>query len=392
MAEQIAELQYVQAKKEATKGTPVSPQTGGVILPIFSESLGIDAALDDINPIVGLKAARLSAIKGLRSMQGEISFLGEPNTAGYVFDMLLTKGTTSGANPYTHPFTLSPATNPNSYTIDIAKGRVVHRFWGAEMKELGIDFDTNKMLLNGNLTALGSFTVRKIASVAGAILTLATDYSATPTTGLVAGDLLRIFLANGTVVDTTVTSITGTTVTVGTAGAAATGDLIGIRPTTPTLVLSGNYFTWGQTEFRFGATAAAALSNTHTPVEEGSGWNIIHEMRPDEGVGRSGSIDRISVVRGTGDIEVTTRVFFDTSDDYNRFLETSKRALVIRHFAGATNQHELRVTVNNMVGGESPVNLEVGGVLGQEITWKSTYDTTDGAMFDVKVLNAVATI
>ena len=101
MAEQLGNLGYLKIKKESTKGTPVIPDTG---IPIFSESLNININLEDIDPIVGIKSARYAVLKGQRDYSGEVSAIGDPNVAGYFLDMLFTKGTTTGAGPYTHTF------------------------------------------------------------------------------------------------------------------------------------------------------------------------------------------------------------------------------------------------------------------------------------------------
>ncbi len=388
MAEQLGNLGYLMIKKETTKGTPVIPNVG---VPLFEESLSININLEDVDPIVGIKSARYAVLQGQRDYTGEVTVLGDPNIVGYFLDMLLTKTSTTGAGPYTHTFGLSTTTNPSSYTFDFAKGQAVFRFWGVEAKEIGIDFADNQARFPVQVSALGSFTVREIASVSTNVLTLKTDFSDTPTKGLVATDLVRLYLANGTVVDTTVTSVTATTVTVGSAAGVATGDLISLRKQTPSYTLAG-YLQWAKTEFRFGANATAALSATHTPVESGSGWTVKHMFKQDEGEKRSGSFDPVSLVRTLGDAELKTRLFFDTMDEQNRFLTVTKRACVVRHFTGASNQYELRTTFNNIVQGENPVNLKSNDILFNDITWRSQYDTTDAQQFAVTVINSVSSI
>lgn len=388
MAEQLGNLGYLMIKKETTKGTPVTPTIG---IPIFSESLNINMNLEDVDPIVGIKSARYAVLKGQRDYSGEVTVLGDPNIVGYFLDMLYTKTSTTGAGPYTHVFNLSTTTNPNSYTFDFAKGQAVFRFWGVEAREMGIDFADNQARFPVQVTALGSFTVREIASVSTNVLTLKTDYDDNPTKGLIASDLVRLYLANGTTVDTTVSSLTSTTVTVGSAAGVTAGDLISLRKQTPTYSLAG-YLQWAKTEFRFGATAAAALSATHTPAESGSGWILKHMMNPDEGAKRSGSYDPVSVIRGLGDAELKTRVFFDSLDEQNRFLSGLKRACVVRHFTGASNQYELRTTFNNIVQGENPVNLQTNEILFNDINWRSQYDTSDAQQFAVTVINGVSAI
>ena len=338
---------------------------------------------------------RFQNLPGQRSHQGEVVVLGEPNTIGYLFDMLLKKGSTTGSDPYTHPFTLASA-DPNSYTVEFLKGQVVHRFVGVQARSITPSYDTNKMQVTVELTARSNFTVGDIGAITGGgpyDVTLKTAYDPTPTQGLVAGDLVRIFLAGGTTIDTTITTVddaTGITLPASPSLASvAADDLIGIRALTPSLTLI-DPFLWSRTEFRFGATASAADSATHTPVETGSNWKILHNMLPEEGALRSGAFDPASLVRGQGDAEANVNKFFDTPDEENRFRSLTKRALVIKHFSGTG--YELRVTLNNLKQIEKPVNMNTGELLFDNITFRPEYDTTDTQMFDVKVLNAVASI
>jgi hypothetical protein len=205
--ERLSNLGYLGLKKESTKGTAVTPD---VYVPLYEDSLITDPHLDDDMAIIGNKFNTFQALQGLRSHGGDFKVLAEPNTAARIIDMLLTKGTTTGVGPYTHPYTLSNVTNPNAYTVDIARGQVVFRFMGLEASEIEPDFDENKMLLNVSAAALKSFTVREISSVSGSgpyTVTLKTNYDPAPTAGLVVGDLIRFHLANGTTVDATVASI-----------------------------------------------------------------------------------------------------------------------------------------------------------------------------------------
>ena len=391
MATKLANLGYLALKKQTDKDVAVVPN---VYVPLYSESLNTMANLDADNPIAGNKAAIFQHIQGVRHHMGDVQVLAEPNTAGYLFDMLLKKGSTTDANPlYTHPFTLDP-TDPNAYTLDIAKGGVVFRFIGAEISSIGHEFSDNKMLLNLAVSARKSFIVREIASVSGVggiTITFKTNYDPSPTTGLVVGDIIRILKADGTTVDRvidTVDSIIAVTLTAGTTG-VNDGDLFYIRAATPSFS-TVTPFLWSRTEFRFGADAAGALTAAHTPLQSGSAWTIEHQFEENEGAKRSGSFDPAELVRTQGDGELSVKVRFDTPEDMNRFLTVQKRACVIRHFSGTS--HELRVTLNNLKWSEAPIELNTGEIVYLEGTMKPEYDQSDAQVFDVKVLNAVASI
>lgn len=387
--EQISDLGSVMIKKETNKGEAVIPT---IAIPIFNETLMEDMKVQSIDPIMGLKAMRFAALKGQREYKGLIDFLGEPNIAGYVFDMLLNKVSTTGSGPYTHVFALN-TTNPKSYTIDIARGRIVFRFFGVEAREVASKFEDNRHHLVSQVSALGAFGPRQITNVSTLALTLDTAYDPNPTLGLVATDLIRIFKADGTVVDTTLTSIdSASVITVGAATGVAAGDWVALRPATASYSLSGNYFQFARTEYRFSDTIANALAATHTPVEKGSDWKIIHQMLPEAGALRSGSYNPVSLPRGRGDIELKTKMFFDSPEQKDRLYRMGSRACVIRHFAGATNQHELRVTLDQIVQKSNPTNLKVGEILFDDIDWLAEYNTSNGKSFGVTVINGVATI
>ena len=390
MPTRLANLGYLAIKKQSSKDTGVIPDK---YVPLYSESFNTMVNLDADSPIAGNKAKTFQHIQGVRHHMGEVQVLAEPNTAGYFFDMFLKKGSTTGSNPYTHPFTLDPATDPNAYTVDICKGQVVYRFIGVECYEIGHEYDENKMLLNLSLAARKSFIAREVASLASDTITFKTNYDPTPTAGIVAGDLMRLHLAAGTTVDLTVlsvdsaTAITFTTTPTG----AADGDTVTLRPATPSFSLV-TPFLWSKTQFRFGANATAALSATHTPLQSGSAWTLQHELEENEGAKRSGSFDPVELVRAQGDGELKIKIRFDDPHDMNKFLSVQKRACVIRHFSGTGDIHELRVTLNNLKFEENPVELNTGEIVYAEGALKPEYDSSDAQLFDVKVINAVATI
>ena len=387
MPARLANLGYLALKKQSDKDDAVVPN---VYVPLYSESFNTMVNLDADNPIAGNKMLTFQHIQGVRHHMGEVQVLAEPNSAGYFFDMLLKKGSTTGSNPYTHPFTASED-DPNAYTVDIAKGQSVFRFIGVECYEIGNEYSDNKMLLNLQLSARKSFIAREVASLSSDTLTLKDDYDPNPTDGLVVGDLIRLFLANGTTLDLTVESIdSGTEVTfTATPTGAAAGDIITLRKATPSFSLL-TPFMWARTEFRFAGTAADALTATHTPLETGSQWTIQHNLEANEGAKRSGSFDPAELVRTQVDAELNVKVKFDTPEDMNRFLTNQKRACVVRMFSG--DDKELRVTFNNLRFTENPVELNTGEIVYAEGPMKPQYDSSDAQGLDVKVINAVSSI
>lgn len=385
----LSNLGYFAIKKETTKGTAVTPN---VYVPIYDENLITDVKLDLDNPIVGNKAEVYQTIQGQRSHSGEVTILAEPNIAGYLFDAFMTKGSTTGGGPYTHPFTISASTNPNSYTIDISKGSVVQRFMGCEISEVSIDFDTNKMVFKVKFSGLKSLFVREISSVSTNTVDLKTNYDPSPTDGFVTSDTVQILdVSAGTTQNFTVSSISDldTLVLSGSPSGIVAGDLIYLRPATPSFSLLSP-FLWARTEFRFGDDAASALSSSQTRLEQGSKWTLMHKFENDEGAMRSGSFDPAALVRTQSAAELEAKLFFDTPEDLNKFLTNTKKAVVVRHFSGTS--YELRVTLNNVKFTEHPTNLNTGEIVYADGKMVAQYDSSDVQQFAVSIINNVSSI
>lgn len=396
MTERLSNLGYLLVKKETTKGTAVIPD---VAVPLYSETLFTNINMDADNPVIGQRINTYQFLQGQRDHQGELKVLAEPKTLGHFLTMLLTKGSTTGSGVYTHPFTLG--NTQKSYTFDILKGDMVHRFYGVEMRNINPEFDENKMLLNLAVSALGAFIIAPISSASSTTVELATDYDMEPGKGLVAGDVLVFVKVTGGTVDNvteekTISSISSDKKTItlssGLSGSFTTGDYCYIKAQTPTYTL-GTPFNWARTEFYFGDTAAAALAlarSYQTRVEKGSKWDITHEFEEDGGAMRSGGYDPAALVRTQGMATVDIKRFFDDGIQLQKFLRRSKIALVVRHFGdliSGSSYNELRLTFNNLKLTESPNPLNTGEIIYLNQKLGAQYDTTDTQAFDVKLIN-----
>lgn len=392
MAEQASAKGYVALKVQTDATTPVTPDH---YVPYYEQNMATDIGLIEDEPIYGIKQRVFQSLRGIRSHGGTVTTMAEPNTIAYFFDMLLTKGTTTGADPYTHPFTLS-STDPQYYTLDISYGSQVVRFTGVQAANWAPSFEDGKMQATWDLSALKSFYGREIASVSGAgpyTVTLTTDYDASPTDGLVVGDLISFKSPDGTTdVSATVASIVdGTQFTTATNPTLSAGDYVVLRAATPSFALL-TPFLWGKTEFRFGATAAAALTATQTRLDEGTELSIEHAFEEPEGTKRSGSFDPASLVRTTGHGSFQIKKFFDEPEEIKHWNALSKKAVVMRSFSGANNEHELRVTFNDIRAMTDETASESGGVNYHEIEYSINYDQTDGQGMGVTVINGLANL
>lgn len=390
MSERVSNGGYLAIGVQSDPNTVVRPTFYTLL---YTDTLTTNDNFVESSPIYGSSFEVFQVLQGQRTHTGGVVVLAEPNTAGHLFNSVLVKSGTTGTSPYTHTFGASTSTAPKSYVFDISLGNVVKRFWGFKGSSIKPEWNENEMRLSVQGAAIGSFQGRKIESVVGSVVTLSTDYDQSPTTGLVANDLLRFFKADGTTVDLTVTSVDSATAFTasGTPTGVAGGDFVHLRPATPNLSVL-QPFLWTKTEFRFGTTAAAALSATQTRLERGSGWEIINKLAEEGGSLRSGAPDPASLTHTTVRYNFTDRRFFDTPEQLQKFTSMDKVACVARHFAGASNQYELRVTMNHMKVGNPVPGIESGNVIYSEQLLRPQYDTSDGQGMDVKAINELSSL
>lgn len=394
MAERNAANGYMALIKEVTKGTALTPTT---YVPYYDQNLITDTHLISDTPIYGNKFKRFQSLQGLRSHHGSATVMAEPNTAARWADMLSTKNSTTGANPYTHTFGTS-TTDPNSYTLDVSLVSQVVRFFGVEASKMALGWQNEEMVFQLDLAALGSFWGAEIASIATNVVTLVTTYDPVPTAGLVANDLVKVTKVDGTVTTNyTITSITNTTVTLSaTAGAFAAGDMLVLRPATVALTLL-TPFLWGKTQFFFAADAATALTNSstvtnQTRLDPGTQIDIMHDFDSNQGSKRTGDFDPASLMRKQYDLSFKAKKFFDLPEEIKYYNSIVKRACIMRSYSGATNQYEIRVTLNNLSYSALPVPTKSGDIIYEDLGFMPNYDATDTQGFDLKLINAISTI
>ena len=154
------------------------------------------------------------------------------------------------------PFTLT-ANPTKSYTVDVSTGNLVKRFYGVMASKISPSFNNNEMQLKVSVSALGSFLGATLASTPTGsnpyTVVFDTQYTATPTAGLVAGDLIRFYHEGGSsYTDATVaTIVNGTSITTVTnVTGFVQGDYMFLRPATPSFNVA-NTFLWSATDFQF---------------------------------------------------------------------------------------------------------------------------------------------
>lgn len=389
MAERNAALGYMALGKQTNPTTMVTPS---IFVPYFDQNLTTDLNIIKDQPIFGNKFRTYQILQGHRTHTGTITGYGEPNTIGYWLDMLFTRSSTTGSGPYTHVFGLSSTTDPNSYTLDISLVSQVVRYWGVQASSIDLAYSGDELQPKIKVSALGSFYGAEIASVATNTLVFTTTHDPAPTTGLVAGDLVKVTKVDGSVsTNFTISSITnGTTVVLSaTAAAFAAGDMLVLRPATPSYTLLP-LFLWENDQFCFGASAAAALSATQTRLESGSQISLNHDFHQDKGEQRSGGFDPASLVRMVGDADFKLKRYFDNPDDLKIWLATAKNALVNRQYASGTT-YELRTTLNNIRLAKNPIQTKFDEVIYQDEEYATQYDSSDAQGIGVTLINGTTT-
>lgn len=382
---------YCAIKKQADKDTAITPD---VFVPYFNETVVTVNNKTQQNSVKGNRNATQDILQGLRSHGGSVTILGETNSLGYFLDMLMTKGSTTGADPYTHPFTVGDT--ENYYTMDLKKGDYVERYIGVKANSLTSNYVDNEFRPEISITALKTFKVGTLAGTpTGAgpyTVELGTQYDPAPTTGLVVGDTL-IFDDGTTQTEAAIASVVdGTTFTTNIdVTSYGANDTIRIKAQTPSFSLL-TPLTWARTEFRFGADAAAALTATHTPLDDGSTFTLTHNNESDEGANTSGSYDPSDLRRTTFDAEFATTKVYTDEVTRQAYLDNDKSAVVIRMFSGNTTDYEFRITLNNIKSVSQDVSSASSEVVKIGETFKPQYDTSDAQALDVKVINAVSSI
>lgn len=396
MAEQNAAKGYVAIKKQTTSTVAVTPN---IYVPYYSQSVTTDPHFQSDEPIFGRRFKRLQTLQGIRSHGGSISVMAEPDSSPLWHDMLaaLVANDASGNPIYSYDHGESATLDPNYYTMDISYGSYVERFWGIGAEKLTYAWNGEKMMYNMDVAGLGSFNGREIASITTTVVTLKTDYDPNPTNGLVASDLVKIVKADGTTTNFTVSSITATTVTLSaTAAAFAAGDMLVLRPASPTLSFL-TPFLWPKTEFYFAADAATALTNSatksnQTALDPGTEISLMNSFDNNEGTKRSGSLDPASLPRTVYDASIKIKTFLDNPEKIKDWNALRKKALIVRSYSGATSQFELRVTINAMKALTNDHPTESAGTVYHEFAYQPNFDTTDSQAFVVRNLSPRTTV
>jgi hypothetical protein len=396
--ERIGNLGYAAFAPEATPGAPATPTHFTLLM---DESLSTDPNLQTQEPAFGSKSEVFAVLPGLRDHKGDITIVAEPNTLTHLLNIFLTAGAQSGSGPYTQQFDHSG--NSKTGTLDISTGNVVKRFGGVVASKLVPVWNKNELHIKASLSALKSFQGNLITSVSGSgpyTVNLDALYDTQPAGLLVAGDLIRFYNpTDGSTVDAVVATVDTnkqyitTTTNVSTFGSGTC--VMYLRPQTVALNTLQT-FLWSNTQFCFGATASAALAASQTRVEQGSNWELNHNLNDDNGESRSGSADPASLIRTTVNGATNIKRFFDTPEDLIAMQQQSKSALAIHHYAGApvagAFPYDFCIVYHHLKTNDPMPNIQPKKVNYGSIKYLPQHDQTDGVMFHVFTKSTVSSL
>lgn len=398
MAERLYNDGYLGLIQEVTPGVALTPTDFGQV---YNFKVKTMRNFNKLAPAAGNSYGVQQVTAGLRDHTGTLEALFEPNTAEKLVAMMLTQSSRTGSGPYTGVYALS-SNNPAgySYTIEVSDGYSAQRYFGCQVEGLSLSLNENEWRITPKISAVGSFQGREVSSYTSGspnVIVLKTDYDPSPTTGLVAGDIIQYVKASGAVTNLVVSVVTnGTTISTTpnttTITGAAAGDMIRLRALTPSFTMLPPVL-WSNTQFCFGATASAALSAAQTRVDTGSTWTVEYPFKDSKGEHRSGDQDPATLLRKPAEATLTIKKYFDGPLDVQAFNNISKSACVIRHYvySGGTT-YEFRVTLNHLVTDDPTPEFTAGEINYSNIKYICQQDSSDNQAFAITILNSNATL
>lgn len=392
--ERVGNLGYLSLAPETAPGVAATPIESTLL---YDETMTTNRNLMDQAPIYGQPFETFQTIPGQRTHQGDLTVVAEPNTLAYFMDMLYTSGSTTGSGPYNWPFTLTAAPT-KSYTMDVSTGNLVKRYCGVMASKITPNWNKNEMQLKVSVSALYSFLGAPLAGAPTGsgpyTVELSTEYTDTPTLGLVVGDLIRFYHHGGSsYTDATLASIVDDThITTSTnVSTFAEGDYMYLRPATPSFDTLQT-FLWSKTNFQFGDNLTDAASADPVRCETGSTWELDHYFEKDGGSDRSGSEDPASLVRTTGLVGLTIKKFFDLTDDLELYKSMANTACIVTHYAGPNNEYKFQISYPQLVTDDPLPQLKAKSVNYETIKMHPNYNSDSSGGFSIVVTNSLASL
>jgi hypothetical protein len=399
---ELAEKSYLALKAETVEGTAVIPT---VHLPLESEDLSTQLNLTADRRMYGNDWETNDLSPGERSHQGSLKLWADPDTLGYLLDMCLVKGSTtgSGADGYTHPFTPG---DPQSYTIEIPRDRFAYRYFGVKGSELNLAFEDGKLKATLNVMGTGHFSVAAtkdaLTGASSSTIVLTQDYDLEPTRGLVAGDVLIINPDDALEEEATISVVESDGVTITLTGAVTNshdaGVNVALKAQTASFGTLQKPFFFGDLLVGYAATAAlaetaAATKATATPSQEVEFVYNNNMMNAPFSQQRDNSQLLPRIKQAT----LTIKRLFDNPEQRSAWLRIAKQAvsLITRgeliKTTAPTTRNQIKITLHKAKLEDNKEPLNVGEYIYDEQVFKAAYDSSDAKALTVELINETAT-
>jgi len=399
---ELAEKSYLAIKAETTEGTAVIPT---VHLPLESEDLVSQLNLTADRRMYGIDFESNDLSAGERTHQGSLKLWADPDTIGYILDMCMVKGATSGSAEagYTHPFTPG---NPQSYTIEVPRDNYAYRYFGVKGSELNLAFEEGKLKATINVMGTGHFSVAStkdaLTGASSSTVVFTQDYDLEPTRGLVAGDKLIINPDDALEEEATISAIEADGVTVTLTGAVTNSQDAGVN-----VALKAQTASFGtlQKPLFFGdllvgyattaalAETAAASKTTSTPAQAVEFVYNNNMMNAPFSQQR----DNSQLLPRMKQATLTIKKLFDNPEQHSAWLRIIKQAvsLITRgeliKTTATTTRNQVKITLHKAKLETNGNPLEIGEYIFDEQVFKAAYDTSDAKALTVEIVNETAT-
>lgn len=384
---------YLAIGVQTDISTAVTPD---VFIPLIEEDITSDPNNERVDQIVGKDWKSNLILQGNRTSGGKIKINADPENLGHLLNMTMKKGSTTGdADGYTHPFTVDEG---DYYTIEILKGNYVHRLVGCRITKLGLSFEDGKMVAEADIIAKAKFNYGTLkTALTGEGMTSVVfdeDFDPEPCNGLVAGDVIQVWVS-GSATDVTVATVETDKKSItcdATEVTATAGDLITLKAQTPSYSTLQRPFRFGQMLIGIGANETAATSaagsySNATPVDELSFEfdNATEEHHA------SGDNDPL-LLDGVPDASLKLKKLFETAEDVQQWNDRAKKAITViitgDEVGSGGTYSSLTLKLYNVKPSKSSNQISVGDYVYDETDFFVEYDDSEEKAVEATLINS----
>ena len=391
----LSDKSYLAIGKQSAQGTPVKPS---VFVPLIDADLKTDPKPTRVKQIAGINWASNKVLQGVRSHSGSITVQCDPDTLGYLLDILALKGTTTGDGSvgYTHPFDI--LTEGNYFTFEVLKGNSVVRMSDVKIKKIEFSFADGYLEAKIDIVAGSAFTGATLASaLSSSITAVPCDilYDITPLDNLVAGDVIQIWHA-GVATDITITTISADKRSANcssTACTASKGDLVSLKAQTPSYANLLRPFKFGRVLVGFGVDMATALSNAGAYASATALDDL--KISLDKGIIENSMTGKENpvILAGVPDGTMTIKKLFSNASEAQAYQDIAKQCAVII-FTGdeitAGYPASLTMKFYDLKVAKNDNKIKKGEYIYDETEFTIEYSNADAKSMDIVIVNKTA--